>query len=57
MKIKLSGTAMFCQYAYIPRMKEEEAEFWDIYYDLFYLVSDVKVLANGELDKKLNGEI
>lgn len=56
MNIELSGTAMFCQYASIPRMKEEEAEFWDIYYDLFYLVSDVKVLANGEDITKQKGK-
>ena len=56
MKIEIKGTAIYCQYASIQRMQEEEAEFWDIYYDYFFIESGIQVLADGEDITKKKGK-
>ncbi len=56
MKIELKGLAMFCQYASVERMHEEEEDFWSINYDLFYLVENIQIFADGEDITKQKGK-
>lgn len=56
MKIEIKGTAIYCQYASIQRMQEEEEDFWGIYYDYFYIESGIQVLADGEDITKKKGK-